>query len=80
VNYITFVDLFASICAIKKEDFIPPERRAGRLVVPLAQEGGGPTARRKRPSGEWGYLKFGFYKRGLFSADPENSVVKTDYL
>ncbi|HDR2405704.1 TPA: hypothetical protein QCJ32_003992 [Enterobacter asburiae] len=80
MNYITFVDLFASIYAIKKEDFILQKRRLGGLVLPSAHEAVG-TQRAGNTHRTGGYTANSVFIRGaLFSPNPENIVVKADYL
>jgi hypothetical protein len=80
VNYITFVDLFASVCAFKKEDFIPQKRRLRGLVLPSAHEKSDPQRAENalRTSGD--SANSVFIRGALFSANTQNIVVKADYL
>ncbi|BDS23683.1 TPA: hypothetical protein ONC27_002080 [Enterobacter asburiae] len=80
MNYITFVDLFASVCAIKKEDFIPQKRRLCGLVLPSAHEEAEPQRAENALRASGDSANSVFIRGALFSPNPENIVVKADYL
>jgi hypothetical protein len=75
VNYITFVDLFASICAIKKEDFIPQKRRLCGLVLPSAHEEAEPQLAENALRASGDSANSVFIRGALFSANTQNIVV-----
>ena len=75
MNYITFVDLFASVCAIKKEDFIPQKRRLRGLVLPSAHEEAEPQLAENALRASGDSANSVFIRGALFSPNPENIVV-----
>ena len=75
MNYITFVDLFASVCAIKKEDFIPQKRRLRGLVLPSAHEEAESQRAENALRASGDSANSVFIRGALFSANTPNIVV-----